>query len=203
MFYNRFAVARPGLIVLLTALCLPGCNQGDEQAAAPTAVPPPSTSAVQSIVLRGPRRPAFWRVLSTLSPPASWAAPPALCSVSRDSPPGRFDSNTGSLTGVPAATDEGTTGRITISASNAIGPTLSWTAPTENTDGTPVANLAGYHVHYGTSPDELTKTITIAGATTTTRIISGLTEGTYYFALVAYTEAGTNCGESNLASQTI
>jgi hypothetical protein len=135
----------------------------------------------------------------------------------------RFDTNTGSLSGVPAAKDEGTTGRITISASNATSrasmspfaievkgaaantdsATLSWTAPTENTDGTPVVNLAGYHVHYGTSPDDLTQTITVAGAASTTCIISGLSEGTYYFAVVAYTETGTKSGESNVASQTI
>jgi hypothetical protein len=29
--------------------------------------------------------------------------------------------------------------------------TLSWTAPTENTDGTTLANLAGYRIRYGTS----------------------------------------------------
>ena len=80
---------------------------------------------------------------------------------------------------------------------------LSWNAPTENTDGTRVTNLAGYHVYYGTSPGELTKSITVSGATTTTCIISGLTEGTYYFAVVAYTTLGTKSGVSNLASQTI
>jgi hypothetical protein len=29
--------------------------------------------------------------------------------------------------------------------------TLSWTAPDENTDGTPLINLAGYRIYYGTS----------------------------------------------------
>ena len=92
---------------------------------------------------------------------------------------------------------------VKVADANTDSAILSWTAPTENTDGTPVKDLAGYHVHYGTSPDALTKTITVAGARTTTCIISGLSEGTYYFAVVAYTETGTKSGESNLASQTI
>jgi hypothetical protein len=32
--------------------------------------------------------------------------------------------------------------------------TLSWSAPTTNTDGTPVTTLIGYHIYYGTvQPD--------------------------------------------------
>src|SRR5580698_8272340 len=83
-----------------------------------------------------------------------------------------FNASTGALTGTPAAANEGTTAGITISASNgsstaSIGPfaiavnappagpatgsaTLSWTVPTENTNGTPLTNLAGYHIYYGT-----------------------------------------------------
>jgi hypothetical protein len=92
---------------------------------------------------------------------------------------------------------------IEVNASNAGSTTLSWTAPTENTDGSPLTHLAGYYVHYGTSPDKLTNTITVAGATATTCIISGLAQGTYYFAVVAYTTAGTKSSDSNVASQTI
>jgi len=225
MFYKRFSSARTGLIVLLAALCLSGCRD-DDQVAAPTsaAAPPPSTSAVQSLVLRGaPPTTALAGTQYSFTPTVAGSTTRVMFSIAGQPAWARFDTNTGSLTGVPAAKDEGTTGKITISASNGTGSasmspfmidvkvadantdsaTLSWTAPTENTDGTPVKDLAGYHVSYGTSPGELTKTITVAGATTTTCIISGLSEGTYYFAVVAYTETGTKSGDSNLASQTI
>jgi hypothetical protein len=92
---------------------------------------------------------------------------------------------------------------IEVHPSNAGSATLSWTAPTENTDGSPVTHLAGYYVHYGTNPDALTNTVTVAGATSTTCIISGLAQGTYYFTVVAYTAAGTKSGDSSVASQTI
>ncbi len=100
-----------------------------------------------------------------------------------------------------------TTGRITITGSNgssssSIGPftiavkapvlpttgsaTLSWTEPTENTDGTPITGLAGYHIYYGTSQGSLTSTITVASATETSYVITGLAPGTYYFTVVAF-----------------
>jgi hypothetical protein len=33
--------------------------------------------------------------------------------------------------------------------------TLTWTSPTENEDGSPLTDLAGYHVYVGQSPDAL------------------------------------------------
>ncbi|MDP9012391.1 MAG: fibronectin type III domain-containing protein [Pseudomonadota bacterium] len=81
--------------------------------------------------------------------------------------------------------------------------TLSWTAPTENTDGSPVTDLAGYHIYYGTSASELTKVISVTGANSTSHVISGMTPGTYYFMLVAYTSAGAISGPSVVVSKTI
>jgi hypothetical protein len=129
----------------------------------------------------------------------------------------------GNLSGTPTINDEGTTAHITITASNAtssvsITPftiqvkapaagtstaTLSWAAPTENTDGSPVTDLAGYYIIYGTNPNELTNTITVTDAATTTFEIHGLPQGTYYFAVVAFNSAGLDSGQSSLASQTI
>jgi len=47
----------------------------------------------------------------------------------------------------------------------------------------------------------LTNTVTVAGAATTTFEISGLAEGTYYFAVVAFNSAGLDSGQSNIADQ--
>jgi Fibronectin type III domain len=81
--------------------------------------------------------------------------------------------------------------------------TLSWTAPAENTDGTPVTDLAGYHIYYGTSAGAWTSTITVLEATETSYVVDGLAPGTYYFAVVAFNTAGDDSSQSNIASKTI
>jgi hypothetical protein len=137
-----------------------------------------------------------------------------------------FDSSSGALSGIPQTHDEGTTGHIVISASNdttstAMAPfvikvtapesnssasgavLLSWQAPTENVDGSPVSNLAGYHIYYGKTADDLTSTVTVSGANNTSYVVKGLEEGAYYFSVVAFNTAGLVSGKSNLADQTV
>jgi hypothetical protein len=80
--------------------------------------------------------------------------------------------------------------------------TLSWDAPTTNADGTPLTDLAGYKVYYGTSSHTYSQNINIGNVTTYT--IDNLTEGvTYYFATTAYDTAGNESEYSNEASKTI
>ena len=128
------------------------------------------------------------------------------------------------MTGSPTSADEGTTGAITITASDgtstaSIGPftidvtaptapppttgsaTLTWVAPTENTDKTPLTDLAGYYIHYGTNAAALTQSINVPSATTTTYEITGLTPGTYYFEVIAYTSLGIQSAPSNVGSK--
>src|SRR5450631_2147105 len=84
----------------------------------------------------------------------------------------------------------GSNGSLTQGSSATSAPgtaTLSWTPPTENTNGTPLADLVGYHIHYGTTPGELTKLIDLAATNITTFEVSNLTPGTYYFSISAYT----------------
>ena len=136
-----------------------------------------------------------------------------------------FNATTGALTGTPAVANEGTSAGITITASNgsssaSIGPfaivvnapaaapatgsaALSWTEPTENTDGTPLTDLAGYHIYYGTSAGAWTSTITVLDATETSYVVGGLAPGTYYFAVVAFNTAGEDSPQSNVGSKTI
>jgi Fibronectin type III domain/Putative Ig domain len=139
-----------------------------------------------------------------------------------------FSATTGALTGTPAAANEGTSGAITITGSNgsssaSIGPftiavnapsstppapatgtaSLSWTEPTENTNGAPLTDLAGYHIYYGTTSGQWTSTITVLVATQTSYVVSGLAPGTYYFAIVAFNTAGEDGPLSNVASKTI
>jgi hypothetical protein len=98
-----------------------------------------------------------------------------------------------SLPEFPIAVTENATGSVT----------LDWTAPTENTNGTPLTNLGGYWIYYGTSANALTKTIQIANPGIVTYVISNLSPGTWYFAVSAYTTADVQSGRSAVASKTL
>ncbi len=87
--------------------------------------------------------------------------------------------------------------------SNAGSATLTWVPPADNTDGTPITNLAGFHIYYGTSADALTQTINVPGPTATTYVVGDLAPGTYYFAVTAYNSSGTESTQSNIGSKTI
>jgi hypothetical protein len=92
---------------------------------------------------------------------------------------------------------------VTVSAAPAGTATLTWTAPSVNTDGTPVTTLSGYTIYYGTSQNALTQTVVVGGATTTTFEITGLAAGTWYFAVAADAADGTESAQSKLGSKTI
>lgn len=81
--------------------------------------------------------------------------------------------------------------------------TLRWTAPTQNTDGSPLTNLAGYRIYYGTSSTQLTQTIQLANAGLTTYVVRDLAPGTWYFAVAAYNSAGVESALSNIASKVV
>ena len=98
-------------------------------------------------------------------------------------------------------TQSGTSPSSTSSPAGAV--TLAWVAPTDNTNGTPLTDLAGYHIHYGTNPENLTQVIDLTGTSTTEYEVSGLAPGTYYFAISAYTTEGTESAESDVGYKTI
>jgi hypothetical protein len=76
--------------------------------------------------------------------------------------------------------------------------TLSWNAPTTNADGTPLTDLAGYKVYYGTSSRNYSQTIDVGNVTTYT--VNNLTDGTiYYFATTAYDISRNESDYSNEA----
>jgi hypothetical protein len=81
--------------------------------------------------------------------------------------------------------------------------TLSWTAPTQNTDQTPLTNLAGYTIYYGLSPTALTQTIQLADPNATSYVVANLGAATYYFAVAAYSSLGYESANSAVVSKTI
>ena len=132
-----------------------------------------------------------------------------------------FDSATGRLSGTPTSVNAGTYSGIAISVSDGqasaslpafsitvVGATpgsatVSWSPPTSFEDGTPIANLAGYRVVYGQSSTELSQSVTIPSAVITSTTIEGLTRGTWYFAVKAYTAASVESNLSNVAYKII
>ena len=114
---------------------------------------------------------------------------------------GDDSSSTGALTGSSTSTSP-TTGSGT-SAPGAGSATLRWAEPTSNTNGTPLTNLAGFHIYYGTSPSNLTSNVQIANAAAMGYTINNLPAGTWYFSINAYTSAGVESAVSNIASKTI
>lgn len=76
---------------------------------------------------------------------------------------------------------------------------LSWTVPTQNADGTSLTNLAGYRIIYGTSPSNLTQSVSLTNPGLTTYTIP-LTPGTWYGALISINSAGDEGAVSNVAS---
>lgn len=132
-----------------------------------------------------------------------------------------FDTVSGRLSGTPAAADVATYSNITITvsdgrASASIGPfaiavtetgagvaTLSWTPPTQNSDGSALEDLAGYQISYGRSADDLGQSISVTNASVSTYVVENLTTGTWFFAVSAVNARGISSPLSNVASKTI
>jgi Fibronectin type III domain len=80
--------------------------------------------------------------------------------------------------------------------------TLAWDAPTTNTDGTPLTDLAGYKIYYGPTSGSYTNTLDVGNVTTSE--VNDLTDGnTYYFTVSAYNSAGVESSFSNEVSKTL
>lgn len=80
--------------------------------------------------------------------------------------------------------------------------TLSWTAPIENDDNSPLTDLAGYVIHYGTQAGEYSNQIVVNDPKATSYIIDDLSPGTYYFAITAINADGANSAPSNVIVKT-
>lgn len=77
---------------------------------------------------------------------------------------------------------------------------LAWVAPTTNTDGSPLTDLSGYRIQYGTSASDLATSVyqqTLA----TTWTSPDLTPGTWHFAVRAFNTMGLESALSNVASK--
>jgi hypothetical protein len=82
--------------------------------------------------------------------------------------------------------------------------TLSWSAPSENTNGSALTDLGGFKINYGTGPTQLTNTIALTNPGLLTYVLTELPTGTtYYFAVIAVTTTGVESAPSQTVSSTI
>jgi hypothetical protein len=223
----------PGFVLIaLGAVALSGCGGGDDDSApasgsanppptAPTPPPPGTSNRAPTISGSAPTAVTAASAYNFL-PTAADADGDTLAFTIANKPSwATFNTATGRLSGTPVAADVGNYSNISISVSdghastalnafsiavNALSTgraTLSWTAPTENTDGSALANLAGYRIRYGTSASALTNTIVIDNASVTTYVVEDLAPATWYFAVTAVTSVGTESAYSNVANKQI
>jgi hypothetical protein len=136
-----------------------------------------------------------------------------------------FNSSTGALTGTPGNGDVGSFSNIRISVTDGIATaslpafsinvsaapqasvgsaTLSWTPPTENTDGSALTNLAGFKIYYGTSEGNYTSTVDLNNPGLSSYMVENLAGGnTYYFVMTAYDSNGNESAYSVVGSKSI
>ncbi len=78
---------------------------------------------------------------------------------------------------------------------------VSWTPPTQNTDGSALINLAGYRFYYGTSMQALNHVVVVP--IVDTFVVACLAPGTWYITVTARNAAGIESDRSNIATKVL
>jgi hypothetical protein len=132
-----------------------------------------------------------------------------------------FDAESRVLSGTPTAADMGSYSNIVITATDGnatvtmpaftvdVVPTasgqvtVSWHAPTTNTDGSALTDLAGYKIYFGNTADNLNRTVRVDNAGLSNFVIDNLTPATYFFVITALNSKGMESARSSLVSKTL
>ena len=132
-----------------------------------------------------------------------------------------FNTKTGKLSGKPGLGDVGTYTNIQVAVSDgssavylpsfsvnvtqsgSSSATVSWTPPTQNTDGSPLTNLAAYKLYYGVREGDYTNQIRINNPGISTYVVDNLTPDTYYFVSTSINSSGVESDFSNVARKVV
>ena len=132
-----------------------------------------------------------------------------------------FDSLTGCVSGQVLLGDEGVYDEIEITVTNgskstslpdfsitvtdtASGSiTLSWAAPTQNSDGTPLMDLAGYNIYFGLSQGSYSNRVHIDNPSVSTYMVENLLPNTYYVVATAVNSLGVESTYSDVVVKTV
>jgi Putative Ig domain len=215
-------VARIPALAVATALVV-ACGGGDEEIDAAANIPPPAGGSNQAPTISGsPPGSVMQNTAYDFTPSAGDPNGDVLTfSVVNRPSWGTFNRATGRLSGTPTASDVRSYPNIQISVSdgelttnlatftiNVVATTggtatLSWTPPTQNTDGSPLVDLAGYRVYWGTSSGNYPQSVTVMNPGITSYMVEQLTPATYYFVATALDASGNESKHSNVATKTI
>lgn len=80
---------------------------------------------------------------------------------------------------------------------------LTWTPPTQNTNGTPLTDLVGYKVYWGTTLGAYSSVAQVNNAAATAYTVSALAPGAWFFAVTSLSTSGGESNFSNAATKTI
>jgi hypothetical protein len=132
-----------------------------------------------------------------------------------------FDAESRRVWGTPTAADVGAYSNIVVTASDGnstvtmpafavqVVPTasgqvtVSWQAPTTNTDGSALTDLAGYKIYFGNAADNLNRAVRVDNAGLSNFVIDNLTPATYFFVITALNSKGVESARSSLVSKTL
>jgi hypothetical protein len=132
-----------------------------------------------------------------------------------------FSSSNGQISGVPSEGSIGIHGdiRIVVSdgvASATLGPfdidvaddgtgrvTLSWSIPTENTDGTPLTDLRSFRIDWTRAESSAQGSVTVNNPSISTYVIENLQPGTYTFTIYAINANGVASEPSNRVTYSV
>jgi hypothetical protein len=198
--------------VVLLAAGLTACGGGDDEAASTgqtltiSGTPPVQAVQDQQYSFTPTVAPGGGTLTFSISNTPAWAS---------------FNASTGRLSGTPTSAHVGPYANITISVSDGTttvtlpaftitvvgtatgSATLTWNPPTQNTDGSPLTNLAGYRVYWGTSQNNLSNSTLLNNPGLASHVVDQLTPATWYFAVTAVNSSGVESTFSNLASKQV
>jgi len=204
---------------------LAGCGEGDgTDASASSAPPPPPPGPTNSAptISGNPSGSVLQGTAYVFAPTASDAnGDPLTFTITGKPSWAAFNASSGQLSGTPSGADVGTYSNIQIRVSDGSASTnlaafaiqvvgtatgsatLIWQPPTGNTDGSPLSNLAGYHVYWGTTQGNYSSSTALNNPGLTSYVIQQLTPATWYFVVTAVNSSGVESNYSNVVSKAV
>lgn len=136
-------------------------------------------------------------------PRLTWATTPAATSCTASGDAAWTGTKTTSGTQTLAAVAPPRSYTLTCAFPGDTTATVHWVAPTTNTDGSALTDLAGFRVIYGNSPTNFSQSRAVPGASVLTSAFNSLTPGTWYFKVRAVNTSGVESNDSNTRSKQI
>jgi hypothetical protein len=208
------------ILLSIAAIALSGCLSGDdEESAAASSVQPANAAPT---IAGSPATSVKVDESYSFVPSATDANGDALNFSIENKPLWiSFNVESGELSGRPTAADIGIYSDILLSVSDgsasaslprfsisvdqvgSFSTTLSWTAPTQNEDGSALTDLAGYKLYWGNGSGGYDHSVTIDSPGITTYVVENLSAGTYEFVATSFNEAGVESVHSNTATRVL